>query len=313
MGHSPELIESAGFAGLEKLAYFSAAIAGSSRTYALKTVENSLAIIQPLQEMGGIPLIRSVFNLGIKMAADDWNYALEFFEKSPAIVSKLQGQGAGFDLLDQALRAVPFSAQLTLTFLDAAPYLIDRLGPTGLDSIWQCALDMAADHTEKAVILLRESLGIVDRLLAFVTPGQVVKIFELGRDLAGLGSEPTLEFILGSIELARQFDFSTLKVVSDTAKEIAATSRNTAAAFLKAAPSLLSRVDQQGLRKIVDRVVPIARDNWETASRILLKAPDVIDRLGPEGSGEDHGFFRFSGPGELVDRSSIPRKMSSSY
>ena len=64
MGHSPELIESAGFAGLEKLAIFSAAIAGSSRTYALKTIENSLSIIQPLKEMGGIPLIRSVSTWG---------------------------------------------------------------------------------------------------------------------------------------------------------------------------------------------------------------------------------------------------------
>ena len=99
MGHSPELIESVGFAGLEKLAHFSAAIAGSSRTYALKTVENSLSVIQPLKEMGGIPLIRSVFNLGIKMAADDWNYALEFLEKSPAIVVKTprtKGHGSTF-------------------------------------------------------------------------------------------------------------------------------------------------------------------------------------------------------------------------
>ncbi len=119
---------------------------------------------------------------------------------------------------------------------------------------------MAADHTEKALILLRESPGIVDRLLALVTPGQVVEIFELGGELAGLGSDLALEFILGSIELARQSDFSTLKFVSGTAKEIAVTSRNTAAAFLKAAPALLSRVDQQGLRKIVDRIVPIARD-----------------------------------------------------
>ncbi len=293
MGHSPELIESAGFAGLEKLAHFGAAIAGSSRTYALKTIENSLSIIRPLQEMGGIPLVHAVFNLGIKMAAEDWNYALEFFEKSPAIVSKLQGQGAGFDLLDQALRAVPFSAQLTLALLDSASYLIDCLGPTGLDSVWQCALVMAADHTEKGNIILRESPGIVDRLLDFVTPGQVIEIFELGRELAGLGSEATLEFILGSIELARQFDFSILKVVSDAAEEIAASSRNTAADFLKAAPALLSRVDRQGLWKIVDRIVPIARDNWETASRLLLKAPDVIDRLGPEGLEKITDFSAF--------------------
>jgi hypothetical protein len=53
MGHSPELIESAGFAGLEKLAIFSAAIAGSSRTYALKTVESCLPIINSSERRAG--------------------------------------------------------------------------------------------------------------------------------------------------------------------------------------------------------------------------------------------------------------------
>ena len=167
IGKSPELIEAAGFEGLEKLAFFSLAIADSSRTYALKTFENSLSIIQPLQEHGRDSLIRSVFNLGIKMAAEDWNCALEFFEKSPAMAAKLQAQGPGFDLFDQAGRTVPFSARLTLTFLDVAPYLIDRLGSAGLDSIRRCALAMGADHAEKAVILLRESPGLVDRLLAY--------------------------------------------------------------------------------------------------------------------------------------------------
>ncbi len=94
MGHSPELIESAGFAGLEKLAIFSAAIAGSSRTYALKTVESCLPIIQQLREKGGIPLVQAVYDLAIKMAADDWNRALEFVEKSPAIAAKLQIQSS---------------------------------------------------------------------------------------------------------------------------------------------------------------------------------------------------------------------------
>ena len=52
MEKSPELMEAAGFDGLEKLAFFGTAIAESSRTYALKTLENSLSIIQPLQRNG---------------------------------------------------------------------------------------------------------------------------------------------------------------------------------------------------------------------------------------------------------------------
>ena len=174
------------------------------------------------------------------MAAEDWNCALEFFEKSPALASKLQAQGPGFDLFDQAARAVPFSARLALTFLEVAPYLTAQLGPAGLDSIWRCALAMGADPGEKAVILLRESPGLVDRLLAYITPGRVTEIYELGSELAGVGSESALQFLLGSVELARQFDFSMLKIVAETAKEVAGTSRITSEAFLKAAPALLS-------------------------------------------------------------------------
>ena len=164
------------------------------------------------------------------MAADDWNCALEFVEKSPAIAAKFQGYDQTrpwLDLFDQAARTVPFSARLTLTFLEAAPYLIDRLGPSGLDSIRRWALAMAADHTEKAVTLLRESPGIVDQLLAHITPGQVVEIVELGSELSQMGSELALGFILGSVELSRTLEFSTLRIISETAKTIAGTSRNT--------------------------------------------------------------------------------------
>ncbi len=293
---SPEFIEAAGFEGLVKLTFFCQAIADSSRTYALKTVENSLSILLTLKEMGGIPLIRSVLALGIKMAAEDWNCALEFFKKSPAITSELHAQGQRrqvLDLYNQSGQAVPFYAQLTLSLLEAAPVLLDRLGPAGLDSIRQCAPAMAADRSEKAVTLLRESPNIVDRLLAFITPGQVVEIFELGRELSEVGSEPALEFILESVELARQFEFSTLKFISDTTKEIAATSRSAAEAFLKAAPGLMNRVNQEDLRKIVEKIIPMARESWETASKFLLKSPDLIDRLGFEGWEEIGDFSGF--------------------
>ena len=55
IGKSPELIEAAGFDGLEKLAFFSAAIAESSRTYALKTFENSLLSSNHSRKWAGFP------------------------------------------------------------------------------------------------------------------------------------------------------------------------------------------------------------------------------------------------------------------
>jgi nitric oxide reductase NorD protein len=286
MGKSPELIEAAGFAGLEKLAFFCTAIAGSSRTYALKTAENSLSVIQQLQEEGGSPLVRAIYNLGIRMAADDWNCALEFVGKSPATTAKFLAQGRGkqcLDLFEQAGQAVPFSAPLTLTLLEVAPHFIDRLGSSGLDSIRRCALAMGIDHAGKAVALLRESPGIIDRLLACVPPSQVVEIFEMGGNLAEVGPELALAFILGSVEIVGQFEFFTLKVISDTAKTIATTSQTTSEAFLKTAPALMARVGQEDLTKVVERIIPLARISWETASRLLLKSPELIDRLGLEG------------------------------
>ncbi|MBI4764302.1 MAG: VWA domain-containing protein [Deltaproteobacteria bacterium] len=290
IGKSPELLEAAGFEGLRKLAFFCMAIAESSRTYALKILENNLSIIQPLQEMGGIPLIRSVFNLGIKMAAEDWNCALEFIEKSPALASKLQAPGPGFDLFDLAARPVPFSARMALTLLDVAPYLTGRLGLTGLDSIWRCAQAMGADTGEKAVTLLRESPGLVDRLLTYLTSDRVKEIYELGSELAGVGAESTLQFLRGSVELARQFDFSRLKIVAETAKAMAGTSRITSEAFLKAAPALLARMDPEELRKFVEDITPLALESWETASQLLQKSPELIDRLGLEGLEKIMGF-----------------------
>jgi len=50
---SPDLIDAVGFEGLEKVAEFTATIANSSWTYALKAVENSLFIINQLLNQGG--------------------------------------------------------------------------------------------------------------------------------------------------------------------------------------------------------------------------------------------------------------------
>ncbi|MCJ7833605.1 MAG: hypothetical protein MUQ20_04380, partial [Deltaproteobacteria bacterium] len=283
---SPDLIEAVGFDGLKKVAGFIAAIAGSSWTYALKAVENSLSSINQLNEQGGKTLALAVYDLGRRMATDDWNCALEFIGKSPDIAGKLITQGHGAPLLDlyeQAGKAVPFNAKLTLTLFDAAPRLIDRLGPTGLDSIRRCAMIMAADDWERAVTLIKESPDIVDDLIVHITPNQAIEIYEWGRDLAGLGSEIALLFISGSVRLVGQSHYPHVKILADTAKEIAAFSRKTTEAFLKAAPALLERIDREGLRKVVELIVPIAQGSWETASKLFLKSPELIDRLGLDG------------------------------
>jgi len=283
---TPDLIEAIGFDGLEKVAGFIAAIADSSWTYALKAVENCLSNIDQLNELGGKTLALAVYDLGRSMAADDWNCGLEFVGKSPVIAEKLFAQGSGahlFDLFEQAGQAVPFNARLILNLLEAAHRLIDRLGPNGLDSIRRCAMVMAADNWEKAVTLIKESPDIVDDLMAHITPNQAVEIYELGGELAGLGSEIALLFISGSGRLVGQSHYPSLKPLADTAKEIAAFSRKASEAFLRVAPALLERIDLEGLRKVVELIVPIARESWETASQLFLKSPELIDRLGLEG------------------------------
>ena len=293
---SPDLIEDVGFDGLEKVAGFIAAIAGASWTYALKAVENSLSNINQLKEQGGKPLVLAVYDLGRCMAADDWNCALEFVGKSPDIAEKLLALGHGAQLRKlyvQAGKAVPFNAKLTLTFFDVVPHLIDRLGPTGLDSIRLCAMAVAVDDWEKAVTLIKESPDIVDALLSHITPDQAVEVYELGRELAGLGSEIALLFISGSVRLVGQSHYPHLKPLADTAKEIAAFSQKAAEAFLEAAPALLERIDRGVLRKVVELIAPIAHESWETASKLFLKSPELIDRLGLEGLRLIAGFSSF--------------------
>src|SRR4030042_3725884 len=273
---SPDLLEAVGFDGLEKITGFIAAIAGSSWNYALKAIENSFSVINRLNEQGGKPLVLVVYDLGRRMAADDWNCALEFVGKSTLIAENLLTLGHGAQLIDlykQAGRLTPFNAQLTLSLLEAAPRLIDRLGLSGFGSIRRCAMAIAADHREKAVTLIKESPDLVDNLISHIPPDQAVEIYELGRELAGLGSGMALIFISGSVKLVDRPHHPNLKCLVDTAKEIAATSRTASEAFLTAGPALIGKVDREGLRKVVELIIPIARENWETASKLFLKSP----------------------------------------
>ena len=283
---SPVILEAIGFDGLEKVGYFSAAVARSTRTYSLKAIESSTSLIEQLIDKGGKRFVLAVYELGSHLADDNWSEALELVGNSPAIAGELvaQGNGALFtDLYEQAGRAVPFGAKLTLTLLNTAPSLIDRLGRAGLEPIWRCVLAMAADNTENAVSLLRVSPDIVDGLLSRFNSRQVGDVYDLGCDLAGFGSQIALRFLSVSVDLAGRLDYENIKVISDMAKEIAETSHAATEAFMGVVPVLIDGVGLEGIRKIADLCLPIARGSWETATRLLIKSPDLIGSLGLEG------------------------------
>ncbi len=293
---SPDLIEAIGFDGLEKVAGFIAVIASSSWIYALKEVESSLSIIKQLKDQGGQPLVLAVYSLGAHMAADDWNCALEFVRNSPVTAGKLISRISLEYLLglyEQANLAIPFKAKLTQTLFDAAPLLLNRLGPTGLDSIRRCAMAIAADDWERAVTLIKESPDRIEGLLSHIHPDQANEIYELGSKLTGSGSEIDLLFIVAGLHLAGSSRHNDVKELAALTQMIADISRKAAEAFLKAVPSLFERIDQEGIRQVVELIVPIAKESWETASQLFLKSPELIDRLGLEGLRLIAGFSAF--------------------
>ena len=286
LGISPFLIESIGLEGLEKIGHFSAAVARSSWTYSIKALDKSPSVVERLLMSGGLNAVLAVYDLGKRLADEHWSDALELVRNSPAIAERLFSKGNGAllpGLIEQAARAIPFGARLTLTFLDTAPWLIERLGPTGLESIWSCLLAMAGDSPEDAVALLRKSPDIVDALLSRFNTRQVEGLYDLGCGLAKSASQLALKFFLGSVGLAERLDYENIKTLSDKAKEMAGTSLAAAGAFLDVAPALIDRVGLEGIERVVGLSIPIARESFETASRLLLKSPDIIDRLGLEG------------------------------
>ncbi len=283
---SPLLIEAIGFEGLEKIGHFCAAVARSSWSYSIKALENSPSVVERLLKSGGLNTVLAVYDLGRRLADEHWSDALELVKNSPAIAVRLFSKGNGAllpGLFEQAARTVPFDARLTLTFLDTAPLLIERLGPTGLESIRSCVLVMAADRPENAVALLRKSPDIVDALLSRFNTRQVEDLYDLGCGLAKFASQLALKFFLGSVGLAERLDYESIKILSDKAKEMAGTSLAAAGAFLEVTPALIDRVGLEGIEQMVSLSIPIARESFETASRLLLKSPDIIDRLGLEG------------------------------
>ena len=98
-------------------------------------------------------MVLTVYDLGMRLADEDWSNALELVKRSPAVAEALVSQGNGpllTGLYEQASRAASFGAGLTLTLLDTAPSLIEKIGPAGLEPIWSCALAMAAENPENA-------------------------------------------------------------------------------------------------------------------------------------------------------------------
>ena len=283
---SPDLLESIGFEGLEKIGLFSAAIARSSRTYSLKALEQSTSAVEVLLKTGGKGLVLTVYDLGMRLADEDWSNALEVVKRSPAVAEALVSQGNGpllTGLYEQASRAASFGAGLTLTLLDTAPSLIEKIGPAGLEPIWGCALAMAAENPENAQSLFKESPDIVQGLLSRFSSLKVGEVYELGKDLARISSQLALGFLEKSVDLAERLDDENLKHLLDRAKEMAEASLAAAGAFLQNASALIDRVGVGGLDKIADWSIPMARQSFEAATRFLQKSPELIDRLGLDG------------------------------
>ena len=284
---SPAIINRVGFEGLRKVAAFGAAIARFSWAHSISAVEESPCRIDKMMEAGAdISSSLAVYHLASVMVQDNWNIALELVAKIPGITERLAARGRT-DLLavlyDHAAKTTPFGARMAYIFLDTAPGLIDRLGQDGLEFVWQCALAMAADNPENAVVLLMKSPDIVDHLQAHLTVRQIGNIYHLGQELSAVSSQVALRFVSASVELMERLDAEGLRRIADMTGVMARVSRPAAEAFLDVAPILLDRTGMEGLTQISDLGTDIAKGSWETASHLLLKSPDLIDRIGIDG------------------------------
>jgi uncharacterized protein YegL len=284
---SPAIIGRIGFEGLHRVAALGAAIARESWAHSISAIEESPGLIDKMMKAGAdIPSVLAVYHLASVMARDNWNIALELVTNIPGITQRLANHGRT-DLLavlyDRAAQTTTFGARMAYTFLDTAPGLIDRLGQDGLEPVWQCALAMAADNPENAVVLLMKSPEIIDLLKTRFNDDQTESIFRLGHALSTVSSQVALRFITASVDLMERQDERGLQQIADMAGKMARVSNAAAVAFLDVAPILLDKIGMEGLSQICVLGMDIAGRSWETASRLLLKSPDLIDRIGIDG------------------------------
>ena len=166
---SAAILGRGGFDVLRKIAVFSAAVARLSWVHSIKILEESGDQIDRIFAAGGdMSSVSAIYGLASRMADDDGDLAMALVAKSPVFIERLTAQGLRDrlpGLYSRADQAVPFDAGMTYTFLDTAPALMERLGPTDVEPVWLCAFAMAQDHQETAVVLLMKSPEIVDHLL----------------------------------------------------------------------------------------------------------------------------------------------------
>jgi nitric oxide reductase NorD protein len=283
---APVLLRTIGSKGLEKVAGFSAALARSSWTYALKTLERSPFLIERILETGNKDLILQVYDLATRLTLDDWNYGLKVLEDSPAVARQLSEQGRGeaaADLYLQAGMLLPLESRVVYAFLHFAPSIMEKVGPEGLRAIWRCLRAMAPGQGDKVGLLLKKSGAVIDGLQGHLDSQQIIEFFDLGSDLARVGSQLAFRFIMDGADLCARLEFENLKEHAELLKELARISLQTAEAMLEVTPPLLDRIGLEGLKKTAEWIKPIAREYWETAARLMLKSPELIDRLGFEG------------------------------
>lgn len=284
---SPAVIDRIGFEGLRSVAAFSMAVAPFNRSYAARIVEESAPLADRLRKTGARQAdILSVYRLAIRLAHDHWNLAWEWTQKSPDLmvaISAKDSPDAFAPYFAWAEKAVPFGASMTLAYLETAPGLIGRLGLTGAEPVWRCALTMALHHAGYATELLTKSTGIVDRLLIDRSPEQIESFFLRATELARTDAQLALKFAEASCKIDHRFKERDLDRLADTVTSIAEASRGAAVAFIDAAPALLKRTDLEGIEKIKAWGINLARTGGETSARFIFRSPDLFDRLGMDG------------------------------
>ncbi|MBN1380915.1 MAG: VWA domain-containing protein [Deltaproteobacteria bacterium] len=281
---SPAVLERLGFEGLRAVALLASVCARFSWHDSIRIMEQSPGQIDRLAAAGADrSCILAVYGLSTRTAQTDWNIALALVEKSAVIVDQLITLG-GRDLVSRLYRraesTVPFHARVVDAFLDAAPVLIERLGLTGSEPLWQCAFTAAADKPEDAVSVLKKSLEITENLLFRFDPVEIGAIYDLGRQFCRFGSSLALKFIFASPELTKKLNDEDMVKLTAIAEDLATTSLTAAEAFLDTAPVLIDRMGITELKNIAALSTKIAETSWETAARILVKSPELIDRVG---------------------------------
>jgi len=284
--HAPAVTGRAGFDALRRIASLAAQIAASSRTYALRTLEEAPGNIDRIIEAGGSPgLVADVYGLASVMARRDWSMAVDLVKESPVIVRKLVAQGPDAlpaEMYRRAHDAAALGAGFAAAFLHTAGEIIGGLGRDGAEIIWQCAFCAAVENPEGAACVLFESPAINEALKKILPPGQELSVYRSALEFCPSHAGLVLKFLSAAAGAAEKTGLEGLEKIARMADAIGAVSNTAAASFLEAAPGLLEITGMEELEKISEESLKLAGINGEAASRLLRKSRALLDRAGLE-------------------------------